>query len=485
MSTNTQALTVLLLDGRDEPARAVVMALEAIGAIVLRGGAEHLDSLAFDLVVAHPSTPGWPRVVERVCRDHPERQVIALVDELGEACVAINELAVSGVAMDVAMLTRQLEKLVTSPADLETRVQERTSTLQQIKAQWEQTFDAVRDPLAVLDEQYRVIRANRAYAELLGLPIVEVPGRICYQLRDGTPGAFAELDDISRCRECPVPQVRKNGEAATASMADTLGRRWLVSAFPVKLAGQPTSLVVHYRDVSALHARQDTLVRESKRAAVGDLAGAIAHELNSPMTSIMVFSEALARKTAEGSELNDNALEINEAARRCRRLIQGLLRFARRPRSVEMSGHSLGQIVDEIRPLLEHRLAVAGVTLDYELPPSLPALLVHVSDLEHVFVDLLVNALEACSSGDRIVLRARELANELLEVVVQDNGSGMSEEVRAQAFDPFFTTKSATQGTGLGLTSCEALITQMGGTIELTSTVGEGTCVVLQLPVAR
>ena len=313
--TSTHAPTVLLLDGRAEPAQAVIAALETIGATVLRGGAEHLDSLAFDLVVAHPSTPGWPRVVERARRDHPERQVFALVDQLAEACVAVNELAGDHIATDVPMLRRLLRKLVASPSDLETRVQERTSTLQQIKAQWEQTFDAVRDPLAVLDEQYRVIRANRAYAELLGLPIVELPGRSCYQLREGTPGVFAELDDISRCRECPVPRVRKNGEAASVSMADTLGRRWLVSAFPVKLAGQPTSLVVHYRDVSSLHARQDTLVQESKRAAVGDLAGAIAHELNSPMTSIMVFSESLARKTADGSELNDNALEINEAAR--------------------------------------------------------------------------------------------------------------------------------------------------------------------------
>ena len=152
---------------------------------------------------------------------------------------------------------------------------------------------------------------------------------------------------------------------------------------------------------------------------------------------------------------------------------------------MDKGAHSLVQIVDEIRPLLEHRLAVAGVSLDFELPPGLPALSVHVSDLEHVLVDLLVNALEACSSGDRIVLRARELANDLLEVVVEDNGSGMGEDVRAQAFDPFFTTKSAGQGTGLGLTTCDALITQMGGTIALESTVGEGTSVVLQLPVAR
>ncbi len=474
---------VLVLDARED-ARAELEARLKDEGYALVGRDAQAEPI--DIIVAHPSIDGWPRAVERLLRDN-DRRVVALVDDLAQSCEAINELGVDRLATDresVVLAVRQLRGPLTRRPTLETRVRERTAMLQQIKAQWEQTFDAVAEPLAVIDQRYRLVRSNRAYADALDQEIVELPGKPCYEARRGCLADFPDRDGDGLCSGCPVPETMADGQSRSATLVDSVERHWLVSAHPVRVEGMPQSIVVQYRDVTRQVREQAQLSHESKAAALGNLAGAVAHELNSPMTSIMVFSESLARKTAEGSELNDNALEINEAARRCRRLIQGLLRFARRPRSGAMTPLSLGQVFDETRPLLEHRLDIAQVALKDELPFDLPRVRGQLADVEHVLVDLLVNALEACKAEDSITVSAAVVGDQV-ELVVEDTGQGMDEQVLAQAFEPFFTTKSDGRGTGLGLTTSEALITQMGGEIKLTSTVDEGTRVAVRLPIAE
>lgn len=473
---------VLVLDARSEARGALETRLAEEGYELVDRAAK-----AIDVIIAHPSIDGWPRSVERLLRDDDDRRLVVVIDELEQGLEAVNELGVDRLATDldsVVVAVRQLRGPLMRRPTLETRVRERTATLQQIKAQWEQTFDAVAEPLAVIDDTYRLVRINRAYAAALDREIVELPGRICHEARKGCPASFATRDEDGRCSGCPVAATMADGQSRSETLIDSVGRHWLVSAHPVQVEGMPPSIVVQYRDVTRQVREQAQLSHESKAAALGNLAGAVAHELNSPMTSIMVFSESLARKTAEGSELNDNALEINEAARRCRRLIQGLLRFARRPRSGAPTPLSLGQVFDETRPLLEHRLDIAQVELRDELPFDLPRVRGQLADLEHVLVDLLVNALEACEAGDSITVSA-EVVGDQVELVVRDTGRGMSEELLAQAFEPFFTTKSDGRGTGLGLTTSEALITQMGGEITLTSTVGDGTRAAVRLPIAE
>ncbi|MCK5799719.1 MAG: PAS domain-containing protein [Deltaproteobacteria bacterium] len=478
---------VLVLDARDEPRDALQDALRQAGyELVDISNAEEF-TLHLDILVAHPSTEGWPRNIERLLRDRTDCRVVGWVDTLAQASVAVNTLHVDRVVQglpEAILAVKDLEAPSTRRPTLETRVVERTAALQQIKAQWEQTFDAVRNPLAIIDEDYHLIRVNRPYAHVLACGIIDLPGRRCFEARLKSEAAFEADDDHSPCRSCPVQAALETGTSQDETLIDRAGRHWRVSASPVHLPDHAMSFVVQYHDVTQENRRQEQLRHESKMAAVGNLAGAIAHELNSPMTSILVFSEALAHKTPQGSELNDNALEINEAARRCRRLIQGLLRFARRPRSIDTGPVSLGQVFDETRPLLEHRLDVAQVTLENRLPFDLPRVCGRVADLEHVVIDLLVNALEACSAHDTITVSA-SATDTWIELLIEDTGKGMAPEVLEKAFEPFFTTKTDGRGTGLGLTTCETIVTQMGGEIVLTSTPDHGARATLRLPIYR
>lgn len=479
MNTHQENRSILLIDQR--PTYPLKEKLSALGYRVLEGN-KHLED-SFEKIIIHASVNGWTSIGQRAKRDKTKCIIIAIVENLEQAREAVNILSVDHLATSDEEAIYALEELEARPAPLEAQVQARTAALQQIKAQWEQTFDSFSEPTAVIDQEMKLIRINRAYAKELNREIVELPGRKCYELHRTAPyQAFPQHEGI--CIHCPAIDARKRNEPVSTTLVDSNGKHWLVSAHPVKIDGHLQSVVVQYSDVTSERKRLDQLATESKLAAVGNLAGAIAHELNSPMTSIMVFSESLARKTADGSELNENALEINEAARRCRRLIQGLLRFARRPREIEMSPISIGQVFDEVLPLLAHRLDVASVTLKDKLPFDLPQISGYIADIEHVLVDLLVNALEACSAGDEISISA-EARNEFIDIIIEDTGEGMKEATLARAFDPFFSTKSGAQGRGLGLTTCESIIGQMGGSIALRSVFGEGTKAVLSMPIWR
>jgi two-component system NtrC family sensor kinase len=442
-----------------------------------------------DVAIIHTAIQNWESIVSQLRRRHPALRLVVIAHDLDAASRAVNHFSVDRLLVDVNEIERAVAELRRAPLSdaqrLEREVQTRTAVLQQIKLQWERSFDAVQDPMAVIDADYRLIRVNWAYARHMGLPVVEVPGRICHQLRTCSSHLF-ERQASGPCVDCPVSRAQQTRAPAETTIEDRRHLRWVVSAYPLEIPDLPGSLVVHYRDVTAQVEQLDKIARADKLSAVGKLAGAVAHELNSPMTSIMVFSEALARKTTEGSELQEHAKEINESAHRCRRLIQGLLRFARRPRSRDRAAVSLASVVEEIRPLLQHRIDMAKVELEVALPSNLAPVLGHVADIEHLLVNLLSNAIEACPPGSHVRLSARFVAEqELVELQVEDDGRGMPSDVLQAAFDPFFSTKSGAQAAGLGLTTCEAMVADMGGTIGLESEPDRGTRAWARLPAYR
>lgn len=486
MSDRTEQRRTRVAVLHPDPA-AVKAVLEQADVLVLGCVFDPKWALA-DVAVIHTAVAGWEAVLRQMRRRDPAMRVLAVATDLPLAIRAVNEFGIERLIADDADIARGVAELRDAPPTeaqrLEREVQTRTAVLQQIKSEWEQSFDAVQDPMAVIDASYRIIRVNRAYARHMGSTVVEVPGHTCFELRSGSSHVF-EVDADGACCDCPVRTVRFSGRPSQATLQEPAGLRWMVSAYPVDIPDLPWSLVVHYRDITAEVERLAKIARADKMSAVGKLAGAVAHELNSPMTSIMVFSEALARKTEDGSELHAHAREINESALRCRRLIQGLLRFARRPRGRERASVSLALVMEEIRPLLQHRIDVARIQFAVDLPLTLWTIHGHVADVEHLLVDLLSNAIEACGPDDTVQLSARNLVGQqMVEFSVRDSGRGMTPEVLESAFDPFFSTKSGAQAAGLGLTTCEAMVADMGGTMGLDSAPGRGTVAWVRLPAA-
>jgi two-component system, NtrC family, sensor kinase len=237
----------------------------------------------------------------------------------------------------------------------------------------------------------------------------------------------------------------------------------------------------------ALHLRhlaeaQDQLVQSRKMAAVGQLAGGVAHEINNPLAVILGFSQGLERRVPEGDPLRLPVTSIVREALRCKNLVQELLTFSRTGKksfeSVDLNALARSTIV-----LIEGRARTQGVQVVQELAESLPVLQANKTQLQQVLVNLGTNALDVMKNGGTLTVRTRQSGQGDVLLEVSDTGGGIPEEVRSHIFEPFFTTKPVGEGTGLGLSLVYEIVQQHRGSIEVESQVGRGTTMRVRLPV--
>lgn len=229
-------------------------------------------------------------------------------------------------------------------------------------------------------------------------------------------------------------------------------------------------------DNAALH-RQ--LVRSEKLAAIGQLVAGVAHELNNPLTSICGYSELLTDEIKEGTARQKLDKMIREA-QRMRRIIENLLRFARR-NTLEKKTANLEALVLEVLALREYHIRNNNVAVQIEIEPELPQVALDEDQFKQILLNLLNNSIDALEGmrnkrihidgarrGDRVVLH------------FDDNGPGFAEPSRV--FDPFYTTKPVGKGTGLGLSICYGIAKEHGGEVHAVNLSPRGARVVLELP---
>jgi two-component system NtrC family sensor kinase len=241
-----------------------------------------------------------------------------------------------------------------------------------------------------------------------------------------------------------------------------------------------------------LQRAQAEAARGEKLASVGLLAAGIAHELNNPLTGVLTFATLVRKQLPPDSpEAEDLDLVIQET-RRCATIIRRLLDFARE-KAPEKSYADLNTLVDETAELIRQSLQGADIELSMDLDPELPPVWVDEDLIKQVVMNILVNAQHAVEENGRISVRTRlcqagphqgeaESAEPMVEISIRDTGCGISEENLQRIFDPFFTTKGVGRGTGLGLSVSHGTIEAHGGSIEVDSTVGEGTEFRIYLP---
>lgn len=233
---------------------------------------------------------------------------------------------------------------------------------------------------------------------------------------------------------------------------------------------------------------ESQLLRAEKLSTVGILAAGIAHEIGTPLGIVRARAEMLAGKLGEDNPLTPGAKVIVEQIDRISRTIRQLLDFSRtKPAAVQPV--SVAVVARAVGELLRYEAQRRKAHLSVEVPDDLPFVAADADQLQQVLVNLVMNALDACSPGDRVVVRGREPESSrpgtpYVVVEVEDTGCGIPEEHRHQVFDPFFTTKKRGQGTGLGLTLAAQMVRNHGGEIDLASAPGRGTRVTLLWPVA-
>ncbi len=229
-----------------------------------------------------------------------------------------------------------------------------------------------------------------------------------------------------------------------------------------------------------------SLARAEKLATIGTLAAGIAHEVGTPLGIISGRAEQLLSRAPGGNAgegMRKGLSSILAQVDKVSATIRQLLDFAR-TRPVEAVQVSAAQALDSVAALLEHRFRQAKVQLTVDAPPQVPPVAGDPGQLEQVFVNLLINAADACEPGGHVVARASERAGRVA-FEIADDGCGIPQEHLAAVLDPFFTTKKRGQGTGLGLTIAADIVKNHGGTLEIESAPGQGTTIRVLLPIAR
>jgi signal transduction histidine kinase len=231
----------------------------------------------------------------------------------------------------------------------------------------------------------------------------------------------------------------------------------------------------HDKDVAVL---QRELIRNERLAAVGELAGGVAHEIRNPLAGIGGALEMLARDVPADDDTQEVMSEIQQQIRRMERLVQELLAFAR-PGALHPEWIDLHSILKRAIASVSQRRADPEVGLVLELDPKDPEVYADAQDLEHAFGNLVLNAFQAISKEGTIEVRTQYSGEDVL-ISIHDDGSGMDAEVCDKIFEPFFTTKA--RGTGLGLPLVRRAVENYGGEIHVNSAPGEGTTFVFSIP---
>jgi signal transduction histidine kinase len=233
--------------------------------------------------------------------------------------------------------------------------------------------------------------------------------------------------------------------------------------------------------------RHEMLAQAHKLKAVGTLTAGVAHELNNPINNIMLTSNVLRDDYQELPD--DERLEMVDdlvnQSERAQRIVRNLLDFAREG-EIEADAHEVQDIIEDTLRLATNQIKLSKVKVKGELDPNLPPIYGDRQQLEQVFLNIVLNALDAMPQGGALSISCSNTSDrELVTVDFTDTGVGIPEHRIADVFTPFFTTKPGATGTGLGLSVSLGIIRQHGGDMKVRSQVGEGTTFSVLLPVAK
>ncbi|HMB68762.1 MAG TPA: ATP-binding protein [bacterium] len=233
---------------------------------------------------------------------------------------------------------------------------------------------------------------------------------------------------------------------------------------------------------NALHDAQKQLIQSEKMAAFGQLGAGVAHEVKNPLAGILACAQLSLRKVGEGTSVHRNLTLIEKETKRCKNIVENLLRFARQEKAV-LEATELDPVLDDAVAIVNHQLELNRVKVEVDKEDELPRIRASANQLQQVLINLMMNAQQAMGKkGGTVTVGARRSSKDLVELFVRDDGPGIPSEIQAKIFEPFFTTKPGGKGTGLGLSVSYGIVKDHGGEITLESAPGEGACFRILLP---
>jgi signal transduction histidine kinase len=362
-------------------------------------------------------------------------------------------------------------------------------------------FDGIPNPIYIIDRDYKLVAVNKASAQKArpeGPPRLdggsgghasasdrgrmprELVGRLCYQALYGR---------TEPCVGCRVMETMSTGQInhrteRRVEDADQTSE-WEISTYPIRSEGQlPGQVIVFEQDVTEKRRLEASLAQSEKLAAIGQLAAGVAHEINNPLAAIIANSQLLHRELPQNPDWQESVDLIARAGERAQRVVRGLLDFARQER-YDFDFTDVNASIESAAGLIQHQLVSHAVTLRSDLEPDLPRIQASYDHLQSVWLNLLMNAVDALNHAPGEVRVSTRQHDDYVHVSIVDTGMGIPAERLARIFEPFYTTKSPGRGTGLGLAMSQQIIKHHCGQIRVLSRVGQGTSFTVILPIVQ
>jgi PAS domain S-box-containing protein len=395
-------------------------------------------------------------------------------DEIGRLGLTFNHMA--------AQLFQQRAALEDVHGELKRRFEE----LADLKSYTDSILSSVTSGIVTVDLEGRVVTLNPAAELMTGYFAGEAAGRYCTEVFATTP----ELGEIlmeTLASQAPIVNVhvtlrRRTGAALPVE----------VSAAPLKGDGKDLGGVAVFRDLTSVRQLESQLRRSDRLAAAGTLAAGLAHEIKTPLTSVLTFTHHLVRRFDDEHFRRRFQSVVPRELERINRIVERLLELSR-PARLTFLLVRLPLLLDRVLELHAHDLEQKGTVVVREYARDLPPIHADEEALYRAFVNVVSNAVDAMGHGGRLTLRLgwddgkelragrSRLYNRRVKIEVSDTGPGIASRDAERVFNPFFTTKDG--GTGLGLALTHKIVDDHSGTIDFCSQPGAGTTFRITLPV--
>ena len=424
----------------------------------------------------------WPHIRRVLVTGHAEPEVLRAVERGVAQHMLFKPFELDVLHLMLARIGEDLladaerTRLSTEATRLEAALRDQTVRMQRAAVAWRTTIDHVELPIAVVRSDYVVERANRRYAEKSRLPILELAGRRCHELLFGSNAP---------CDGCPLPAALEANESRVHTLSRPDGRLLRVTAhpFPPDVGGQPAA-VCQYDDETERHRVASAAAARERLALVGQLAGGVAHELNSPLAAILTSAQLL-RTTAPPEDL-ESVEVIVQSTNRARRIIESLLRIAGQEHPGPVGKVDVAVAVETALAMSEPLLL--GASLERALATALPPVLGTAADVTEAAVLLLASGATGAGPTGKVRIETHEEAGHVV-LTVEDDGcarksSGETPVATGGRDDALFVSRPT--GSMLGVSLTRSIAERLGGRLELApSRFPRGLAHRLFLPAAR
>jgi PAS domain S-box-containing protein len=355
--------------------------------------------------------------------------------------------------------TAQLQRLNT---DLEEMVEERTRDLSNSEKKFRNFFENSKDIVYFSDIVGNVTDINSSGLQMLG--VANSPGTLNFH------SLFKNTSELETYLENIVEHGFVSDLEVECLGADGAIRNILLSANAIY---DENNHITGYegigKDMTRLKTMTEQLINHEKMASVGQMAAGVAHEINTPLGIILGYTQLMMDDFEPESETHNNMLVIERQTKACRKIVSDLLKFSRQSASAK-APININDIIQDVLSVIEHTLNIHKIHVVQLFGADLPPVIGDSEKLHQVFINMFNNSQYAMPDGGLITITTTRRGNEV-HITVQDNGTGIGEEIKNKIFDPFFTTKDVGKGTGLGLSVTYGIIHEHGGEVWVESPV--------------